>query len=150
MNIKGPNLQRSARRQVHYWQFWVGNFQEFAKDFMKLCSFIKFSVLNRSMKRYIVSFKGINSCSCNVNKRFINGVSITVNLTKLWTPEIFLECYCVARNKSINRKITKLQTATVISLWFWGCLHILNFIVISQYTINISEIFQVFTVFWVS
>ena len=46
----------------------------------------------------------------------------TVKLTKPWTPEIFMECYCVARSKPIRRVITKLQTATVISLWFWGLL----------------------------
>ena len=47
---------------------------------------------------------------------------VTVKLTKPWTPEIFMECYCVARNKPIRRKITKPQTATVISLWFRGLL----------------------------
>ena len=47
---------------------------------------------------------------------------LTVKLTKPWTPEIFMECYCVARNKPIRREITKPQTATVISLWFWGFL----------------------------
>ena len=31
-----------------------------------------------------------------------------------------MECYCVAKNKPIRRVITTLQTATVISLWFWG------------------------------
>ena len=45
---------------------------------------------------------------------------LTVKFTKPWTPEIFMECYCVARNKPIRHVITKLQTATVISLWFWG------------------------------
>ena len=35
----------------------------------------------------------------------------------------------------------------LINLWFEVWLHILNFIVIGQYTINIPEIFQVFTVF---
>ena len=44
----------------------------------------------------------------------------TVKLTKPWTPELFMECYCVARNKPIRRKITKQQTEMVISLWFWG------------------------------
>ena len=39
-----------------------------------------------------------------------------------WTPEIFMECYCVARNKPIRHEITKLQTTTVIILWFWGLL----------------------------
>ena len=45
-----------------------------------------------------------------------------MKLTKPWTPEIFMECYCVARNKPIRREITKPQTATVSSLWFWGLL----------------------------
>ena len=45
-----------------------------------------------------------------------------MKLTKLLTPEIFMECYCVARNKLIRREITKLQTATVINLWFRGLL----------------------------
>ena len=58
-----------------------------------------------------------------------------------------MECYCVARNKPIRREITKLQTAAVINLWFEVCLRIPNFIVIGQYTINIPENFQVFTVF---
>ena len=46
----------------------------------------------------------------------------TVKLTKPWTPEIFMECYCVARNKPIRHEITKPQTAMVISLWSWGLL----------------------------
>ena len=47
---------------------------------------------------------------------------LTVKLTKPWTPEIFVEFYCVARNKPIRREITKPQTGTVICLWFWGLL----------------------------
>ena len=47
---------------------------------------------------------------------------ITVKFTKPWTPEIFMECYCDARNKPIRCKITKPQTASAISLWFWGLL----------------------------
>ena len=47
---------------------------------------------------------------------------ITVKLTKPWTPEIFMECYCVARNKPTRCVITKPRTATVIKLWFWGLL----------------------------
>ena len=43
----------------------------------------------------------------------------TVKLTKPGTTEIFMKCYCVARNYPITREITKPQTATVISLWFW-------------------------------
>ena len=33
-----------------------------------------------------------------------------------------MACYCVARNKPIRRAKTKLQTTTVIDLWFWGLL----------------------------
>ena len=32
---------------------------------------------------------------------------VTVKFTKPWTREIFMECYCVARNKPIRREITK-------------------------------------------
>ena len=46
---------------------------------------------------------------------------ITVKPTKPWTPEIFMECYCVGRNKPIRCEITKPQTATVISLWRFAC-----------------------------
>ena len=53
-------------------------------------------------------------------------------------PEIFMECYCVARNKPIRCEITKPQAVC----GFEVCLHILNFIVIGQYTINIPEIFR--------
>ena len=45
-----------------------------------------------------------------------------MKLIKLWTPEIFMECYCDARNKPMRCEITKPQTASVISLWFWGLL----------------------------
>ena len=41
---------------------------------------------------------------------------------KPWTPEIFLECYCVARKKLIIREKTKPQARTLISLWFCGLL----------------------------
>ena len=33
-----------------------------------------------------------------------------------------MECYCVVRNKPIRHEVTRLQTATVISLWFLGLL----------------------------
>ena len=39
-----------------------------------------------------------------------------MKLTKPRTPEIFMECYCVARNKPIRCKITKPQTAIVITV----------------------------------
>ena len=45
--------------------------------------------------------------------------TLTVKLTKRWTPEIFMECYCVARNQPITREITKPRTETKISLWIW-------------------------------
>ena len=45
-----------------------------------------------------------------------------MKLRKPWTPEILMACYCVARKKPIRREKTKPQTATVISLWFWGLL----------------------------
>ena len=41
---------------------------------------------------------------------------------KLGKPEIFLECYCVARKKPIRREKTKLQAGTLISLRFGGLL----------------------------
>ena len=47
---------------------------------------------------------------------------IIVKLGKPWTPEIFLECYCGARKKSIRAEITKLQVRTLIRLWFCGLL----------------------------
>ena len=44
----------------------------------------------------------------------------TVKLGKPWTPEIFLECYCLAREKPIRREKTKPQARTLVSLWFCG------------------------------
>ena len=57
-----------------------------------------------------------------------------VQMGKLSTPEIFLECYCVARKKPIRRG-------------FVASTHVLIFAVIGYNTINIPEIFQVFKVF---
>ena len=45
------------------------------------------------------------------------GTHKTVN-----TRDIYMECYCGARNKPIRREITKPQTAMVINFWFWGLL----------------------------
>ena len=45
----------------------------------------------------------------------------------------------------MRREKTKPQTVTVTSV----CSRVLNFTVTGQYTINIPEIFQVFTVFGV-
>ena len=44
--------------------------------------------------------------------------SITGKTFPISTPEIFMACYCVARNYPIRREITKPQTPMVISLWF--------------------------------
>ena len=53
---------------------------------------------------------------------------------KLWTPEIFLECFCVARKRPIRREKTEPQARTLISLWFCGySLHVLIFAVIGQH-----------------
>ena len=48
--------------------------------------------------------------------------SLTVKLTKPWTPKILIECYCVVRKQPIRHEKTKPQTTTVISLRFWGLL----------------------------
>ena len=53
---------------------------------------------------------------------YLSFLRSTVKLIKLWTPEIFMECYCDARNKPMRCEITKPQTASVISFWFWGLL----------------------------
>ena len=44
----------------------------------------------------------------------------TVKLRKLWTLEIFMECHVFPRRMPIRHKITELQTAIVIKLWFCG------------------------------
>ena len=50
-------------------------------------------------------------------------VAFTVKLTKPWTPEIFLECYCVAKRKPIRHEKSRPQTATIVSLWFLWFAH---------------------------
>ena len=62
----------------------------------------------------------------------------------------YLECYCVARKKPIRHEKTEPQARTLISLWFVASSHVLIFAVIGGNTINIPEIFQVFTVFLVT
>ena len=57
-------------------------------------------------------------------------------------PEIFLECYCVARKKPIKCEITKPQERKLFSLWSCGLLASPD-----RNTINIPELFQEFTVF---
>ena len=72
----------------------------------------------------------------------------TVKPGKLWTSEIFLECYCLAREKPIRHKKTKLQARTLISLWFCAQFTCPDLCCDSHNTINILKIFQVFTVSW--
>ena len=47
-------------------------------------------------------------------------IVLTVKPGKPWTPEIFLECYCLAREKSIRHEKTKPEARTLISSWFCG------------------------------
>ena len=61
------------------------------------------------------SFISIQSCMNQILER-----NITVKPGKLWTREIFLECYCLAREKPIRREKTKPQARTLVSLWFRG------------------------------
>ena len=77
--------------------------------------------------------------------------TVSLKLTKPWTPQIFVECYCVGRRKPIRHGKTKLQTAMVISFWFWGLLACPKlYCDWSLDTINFpSENFQLFTVFLV-
>ena len=44
--------------------------------------------------------------------------TFTVKLTKPWTPEIFMECFCVAKRQPVRREKPKPQT----TLWFCGLL----------------------------
>ena len=85
----------------------------------------------------------------------ILGWIFTVKLTKPWTPDIYMKCYCVARNKPLRREITRPQKAAVISLWFSAlvacpelyCYWPVPRAIMSnngscQYTINTPEIFS--------
>ena len=54
----------------------------------------------------------------------------TIKLRKPWTQGIFMECFCVARKKPFRHEKTKPQT--VYS-------HVLNLIVICQYTIDLMH-----------
>ena len=65
----------------------------------------KFTVINCVLISYVMA---LFSSQCLLQ--------VTLKLTKLWTPEIFMERYYVARNEPVRREITKPQTATVISL----------------------------------
>ena len=55
---------------------------------------------------------------------------------------IFWECYCFAREKPIRCEKTKLQARLLTSLWFRGQLRVLIFAVIGHNTITIPEIFK--------
>ena len=65
--------------------------------------------------------------------------TLTMKLPKPWTPEILLECYCVAREEPIRHGKTKEQAATIILLvcGFVACLQVLFFAAIGLNTINI-------------
>ena len=80
---------------------------------------------------------------------------------KWWTQEIFMECYCVARNKPIRSKRTKPQTATVISLRFacvsWTLLWLastqstfLKFFRCSRFSEFDSNAMIFLSIFWIS
>ena len=53
-----------------------------------------------------------------------------------------LQCDCNARKKSVRSQKIKTQTAIVgvIILQFLGCLRVLNFITVSQYTNDLSKL----------
>ena len=48
--------------------------------------------------------------------------AFTVKLTKPWTPEIFMECYYVAKRKPTRCEKSRPQTATIVSCGFHGLL----------------------------
>ena len=73
----------------------------------------------------------------------------TVKHTKAWRPEIFMECYRVARKKPVRRLDYQTTNSNNKVCSFEVCSRALIFTVIGNYTVNITEIFQVFTVFWV-
>ena len=69
---------------------------------------------------------------------------VTEKLHKLWAPEIYLECYCAAREaQPIRCGSTKLRAAMVMALWParmpWSSMY-------SRNTINIPKMFRVFMV----
>ena len=76
--------------------------------------------------------------------------TVTIKPGKLWTPETFLECYCVARKSQSGVRKLICEQERLLVCGFVASLHVLIFAVIGQDTINIPEIFQVFTVFWVT
>ena len=71
---------------------------------------------------------------------------ITVKPGKPWTPEIFLESYCLAREKPIRHEKTKPQARTLVC-GFVASSRVLIFALISHNTINILGILQVFMIF---
>ena len=70
-------------------------------------SFNKNPVLASNNLGYCSSLSFIFSREKHHLKQRQNKAPFTVKLTKLRTPEIFKECYCVARNKPIRHEITK-------------------------------------------
>ena len=69
----------------------------------------------------------------------VEWIALTVKPGKPWTPEIFLECYCVARKKPIRREKAKPQARAVCG--FVASSRVLIFAVIGRNTINIPETF---------
>ena len=67
--------------------------------------------------------------------------NITVKPGKLWTPEIFLECYCTAREKPVRHEKTKAQARTLVC-GFVASSRFLIFAVIGRNTINILRYFK--------
>ena len=48
--------------------------------------------------------------------------ALTMKLTKPWTQEIFMECYCVTRRKPMRHDKTANSKDNIISFWFCGLL----------------------------
>ena len=102
---------------------WIKSYSGFFSVFNDWCSWR--GVLNKAIKDwcngkfsplFINKYKAILEENLAGNQR-----SLTVKLTKQWTPEMFMEC-CVVRNLPLRREKTKLRTGTVISLWFCSLL----------------------------
>ena len=73
--------------------------------------------------------------------------NFTVKPAKPCKREIFLECYCVAKKKPIrNEKLNHKQEHLKLVCGFMTSYRVLILAAIGCNTINISEIFQVFTV----
>ena len=74
--------------------------------------------LSRTCLVWLVWERGKPSVFCHFQHEW-SGL-FTVKLRKLWTLEIFMGCYVFPRRRPIRHKITELQTAIAIKLWFCG------------------------------